>query len=93
MLKRVHITNFKSLADVVVDLEPLTVLIGRSGTGKTNFVDSLRALREVLHTRQPAAVQQRHGGWPRMLCASLSPSLPCSFDIEFTAPMSEAPYR
>ena len=39
MLKRVHITNFKSLADVVVDLEPLTVLIGRSGTGKTNFVD------------------------------------------------------
>ena len=48
MLKRVHVRNFKSLGDVTVDLEPVTVLIGRSGTGKTNFVEALRFLRDSL---------------------------------------------
>lgn len=38
MITRVRIQNFRSLVDVTVDLEPLTVLIGRSGTGKSNSV-------------------------------------------------------
>lgn len=45
MLKRVRIKNYKSL-DVDVELDPITVLIGKSGTGKTNFVEALRFLRD-----------------------------------------------
>jgi predicted ATPase len=51
MLKRVRIKNYKSL-DVDVELDPITVLIGKSGTGKTNFVDALRFLRDCVRRRQ-----------------------------------------
>lgn len=52
MIKRLRIQNFRSLVHVTVDLEPLTVLIGRSGTGKSNFVDAIRFLRDSLSARQ-----------------------------------------
>lgn len=51
MIKSIHIQNFKSLRDVTVNLGPLTVLIGRSGTGKSNFVQAIRFLRDYLTHR------------------------------------------
>ena len=47
MIRRIKIKNFRSL-DVDFQLDPVTVLIGRSGTGKTNFVSALRFLREII---------------------------------------------
>lgn len=52
MIKQIRIQNFRSLVDVTVDLDPLTVLIGRSGTGKSNFVQAIRVLRDSLNSRQ-----------------------------------------
>jgi predicted ATPase len=37
---------FKSLIDVAVDLSPVTVLVGKSGIGKSNLIQSLGLLRE-----------------------------------------------
>ena len=51
MIHRIKIKNFRSL-DVDVVLDPVTVLIGRSGVGKTNFVDALRYLRHFLLSQQ-----------------------------------------
>jgi predicted ATPase len=51
MIKSIRIQNFRSLVDVTVDLDPLTVLIGRSGTGKSNFVHAIRFLRDSLNAR------------------------------------------
>ena len=51
MIRRIRIQNFRSLIDVDVELEPLTVLIGRSGTGKSNFVGAIRFLRDYLLSR------------------------------------------
>jgi predicted ATPase len=51
MINRIRIQNFRSLVDVTVELDPLTVLIGRSGTGKTNFVHAIRFLRDSLNDR------------------------------------------
>jgi hypothetical protein len=48
VIKHIRIRNFRSLHDVAVDLDPLTVLIGRSGTGKSNFVRAIRFLRDQL---------------------------------------------
>ena len=53
MIHRIAIKNFKSL-DVDFRLDPVTVLVGRSGTGKTNLVDGLRWLRQFL--QQPVMV-------------------------------------
>ena len=47
MLKRVHIRGFKSLADVEVRLEPLTVLFGPTASGKSNFLDALLLLSKL----------------------------------------------
>ncbi len=51
MIEHVRIKNFRSLVDVAVDLSPVTVLIGRSGTGKSNFVRAIRFLRDSLNLR------------------------------------------
>ena len=42
MLKKIRIVNFASCKDVVLDkLGPMTVLVGRNGTGKTNILKAL----------------------------------------------------
>jgi predicted ATPase len=55
MIKQIRIQNFRSLVNVTVDLDPLTVLIGRSGTGKSNFVQAIRFLRDSLNVRKVSA--------------------------------------
>ena len=47
MLKRVHIKGYKSLADVEVRLEPLTVLFGPNAAGKSNLLDALQLLSRL----------------------------------------------
>ena len=47
MLKRVHIKGYKSLADVEVKLERLTVLFGPNAAGKSNFLDALQLLSKL----------------------------------------------
>ena len=44
MLNRVHVKGYKSLSDVEVRLEPLTLLIGPNAAGKSNFLDALQLL-------------------------------------------------
>jgi AAA15 family ATPase/GTPase len=36
MITRLRVQNFKSIIDVTVDLSAVTVLVGESGTGKSN---------------------------------------------------------
>lgn len=44
MITKLHIENFKCLRDVTVELQPLTVLIGKNDTGKTSFLEALGVL-------------------------------------------------
>jgi predicted ATPase len=44
MLKRIKIQGYKSLVDVEVHLQPLTVLFGPNASGKSNFLDALQLL-------------------------------------------------
>ena len=47
MVRRVHIKGYKSLRDVEVELEPLTVLVGPNDSGKSNFLDALQLLSRM----------------------------------------------
>jgi len=47
MLRRVHIKGYKSLHDVKVELDSLTVLIGPNAAGKSNFLDALQLLSKL----------------------------------------------
>lgn len=44
MIDSISIKNFQSLVDVNLDLQPLTVIVGASSSGKSAFIRALRAL-------------------------------------------------
>ena len=56
MIHRFQVQNLKSIADVDVDLSPVTVLVGKSGTGKSSFVQALRFLRDALISKPSTAI-------------------------------------
>jgi predicted ATPase len=48
MLSKLRVQHYKSLFDLEVDLEPLTVFIGPNGSGKSNICESLAVLSDFL---------------------------------------------
>lgn len=44
-ITRIRIQNFRSLADVTLDLDGLSVLIGDNGSGKSSIVEAIETLR------------------------------------------------
>jgi predicted ATPase len=46
MIERLTVKNFKSLVDVDLELRPLNILVGRNGSGKSNFLSFFHLLRE-----------------------------------------------
>jgi len=47
MLKRIKIQGYKSLVDMEIELQPLTVLFGPNAAGKSNFLDALQLLSRL----------------------------------------------
>ncbi|MBI4028643.1 MAG: ATP-binding protein [Verrucomicrobia bacterium] len=74
MIKRIAIKNFKSL-DVDFMLDPVTVLVGRSGTGKTNLVEGVRFLRDFLRGKTQLE-------WP-LVSATTGEENSVHFELEF----------
>jgi predicted ATPase len=60
-LRRVRIRGYKSIAFCDVTLAPLTVLVGRNASGKSNFLDALAFLGDVVRLGVNEAVT-KHGG-------------------------------
>jgi predicted ATPase len=61
LIQRVAIENFKSISKCVVDLAPLTILVGRNGSGKSNFLDALKFVTDALQTSLDHAIRSRGG--------------------------------
>ena len=70
-LRRVRIRGYKSIAFCDVPLQPLTILVGRNGAGKSNFLNALAFLRDVLDSSVTKAVEL-HGGWSSVVCRTAS---------------------
>jgi AAA15 family ATPase/GTPase len=47
MLKRVKVQGYKSLEDVEVHLQSLSVFFGPNASGKSNFLDALQLLSRI----------------------------------------------
>ena len=56
-----QVKNYKSLAQVVVPLRPMSVLVGPNGAGKSNFTDALRFVADSLNGTLSLALKQRGG--------------------------------
>ena len=51
MLKRIKIQGYKSLVDLEVHLNPLSLLFGPNAGGKSNFLDALQLLSRIAESR------------------------------------------
>src|SRR5262245_55625330 len=69
MVKSVFVQDFKCLASVQMDLEPLTVLIGKNDTGKTSFLEAIgySASAQLRRQRVPVGTPElvRRGPGPK----------------------------
>lgn len=60
-LRWIKIRNYKSIAACHVTLGDLTILVGRNGAGKSNFLDALSFLSDGLQTSLDHAMRDRGG--------------------------------
>ncbi len=65
-IDRLKIEGFKSIKSLDLDLEPVNVLIGSNGSGKSNFVSYFRMLSQLIEGRLAGWVNQQ-GGADRVL--------------------------
>lgn len=89
-LTRVSIENYKSIEKCSVDPRKLTVLVGRNGAGKSNFLDALRFLSDSLRDGMENALKVRGGlgevrrrstGHPRNFALKLDFALPHDYAL------------
>ncbi len=60
-VSRMRLKNYKSIASCDVRLRPLTFVVGRNGSGKSNFMDALRLVADALRTSLDHALRERGG--------------------------------
>ncbi len=67
-ITELRVQGVRTLADVRLRLDGLTVLIGDNGSGKSTLVEVLEILRKAAHVEDfLAALNQAHGGLPLLL--------------------------
>jgi predicted ATPase len=60
-IRRLVVENYRSLGKIDITLEPLCVLVGANGAGKTNLLDALRFVRDAVTRSLPTAISDRRG--------------------------------
>ncbi len=64
MIKRVKIQGYKSLKNIEIHLEPLTVIFGPNATGKSNLFDALALLSRMVTKNTLKEAFDEHRGIP-----------------------------
>ncbi len=61
-IRNLTVKNFRSLADVSIDLGPINVIFGPNGTGKSSFLDSIWFIRDcAIRGVESASAKRSHG--------------------------------
>jgi predicted ATPase len=90
MINRIRVRNFKSLRDVSVELGSTTVLIGRGGSGKSNFINAIAFFRDYLISKVQAI--NSWGTAARIYCATAEEPGEMSFEVFLDLPGSDAAF-
>ena len=90
-ITRVVLKNYKSIAACDVQLGPLTFLVGRNGSGKSNFLDALRFVADALNTSLGHAIRDR-GGIKEVRRRATRPPNHFGIHLNFTLPNGSMGY-
>jgi predicted ATPase len=80
MITRVYAKNFRSLSEIDVSLNRLTVLVGPNSSGKSNFLDVLRFISDGLRKGLQSAIDDERQGIKTI--RRWAPSRPYDIEIE-----------
>lgn len=61
-ITRLKVQSFKSLVDIDIELEPLTVFVGLNGSGKSNVLDALQFVSDAVRENLDYAVLSKRQG-------------------------------
>lgn len=64
MITRVKVKGYKSLKDIEVSLQPLTIIIGPNAAGKSNLFDLLKLVSRIVTSRTLKEAFEEHRGDP-----------------------------
>jgi predicted ATPase len=64
MIRRVHIKGYKSLRDVEIELQPLTIVFGPNAAGKSNLFDALGLVSRIATSKTLREAFHQHRGAP-----------------------------
>lgn len=79
-IKRIKAKNFKSFKELDVELGDLNILIGANASGKSNFVDIFRFLRDIEDTNLNSAISIQ-GGFDNLRNINSEPSEPLTLEV------------
>ena len=78
-IKKIRVKNFKSFKDMEVELGNLNILIGANASGKSNFVEIFRFLRDIQTSGLDNAISLQGGEYLRNINADSSEVLSLEF--------------
>ena len=81
-IKKIRVRNFKSFKDLEVELGNLNILIGANASGKSNFVEIFRFLRDIISSGLENAISMQ-GGVEYLRNVNIGPSE--VFSLEFVS--------
>jgi predicted ATPase len=88
-VRRIRLRNYKSISQCDVELGSLTLLVGRNGSGKSNFLDAVRFVADSLNQSLDHAIKSR-GGIEAV--RRRSTGHPHNFGIELDLQISDAEF-
>ncbi|MDZ4802012.1 MAG: AAA family ATPase [Bryobacteraceae bacterium] len=93
VIKRVRISNYRSIEHADVELHDLTFLVGPNGSGKSNFLDALKFVSELQCDRLDEVLRRRGGPFVWFVSPEGTLSEKLEIHLELVTGESDCTYR
>jgi predicted ATPase len=82
-IKKIRVKNFKSFKDLELNLGKVNIFIGANGSGKSNFVDIIRLLKDISNHGLENAISM-HGGTDYIRNVNIGLDMPFIIEIMYS---------
>lgn len=82
-IKRIKIKNFKSFRDVDINLNKFNIIVGKNGTGKTNFIECFKFLKNLITSQRRPFIPHIDWWSFRNIVWNGNDNIPIEFEIDF----------